>query len=108
MKPFLDVMQKTIKFSHSIKFFKNLAALLFLFLLAGCLTSPNPFYNESDIIQDPRFLGFFVDEELGLTVTISPDETSDNVCIVYEYACVSDFKKYAKDFEKIRQTFQLK
>lgn len=29
------------------------------------------------------------------------------VCIVEEYATLGDYKTYAKDFEKIRQTFQL-
>jgi hypothetical protein len=41
-------------------------------------------------------------------VTIFGFEKGDNICIIEEYATVGDYKTYAKDFEKIRQTFRLK
>lgn len=71
-----------MKLSHKIALCRNLAPLLFVFLLAGCLTSPNPFYNENDIIQDPHFVGIFTDDDLGLTVTISSDKIPDKRYLV--------------------------
>jgi len=35
-------------------------------------------------------------------------DNDTRVCVVMEFAVSSDFKKYAADFEKIRQTFRLK
>jgi hypothetical protein len=40
-------------------------------------------------------------------VTVFGFEKGDNVCIVEEWATPGDYKTYAKDFEKIRQTFRL-
>jgi hypothetical protein len=40
-------------------------------------------------------------------ITVFGFEKDDNVCIVEEYATPGDYKTYAKDFEKIRQTFRL-
>jgi hypothetical protein len=40
-----------MKFSHKIPLCRNAAPLLLLLFVAGCLMSPNPFYNESDIVQ---------------------------------------------------------
>jgi hypothetical protein len=37
----------------------GIAALL---VLSGCLTSPKPFYQESDIIVDDRIVGTYGDE----------------------------------------------
>lgn len=62
-----------MRFRYNIPLYRNLVALLFLFLVAGCLTSPNPFYQEKDIVQDSRFIGTFVSDDSGLTVTISSD-----------------------------------
>lgn len=35
-------------------------------------------------------------------------ERGDSVCLIAEFATLGDFKTYATDFEKIRQTFKLK
>jgi hypothetical protein len=40
-------------------------------------------------------------------ITVFGFEKGDNVCIVEEYATPGDYKTYARDFEKIRQTFRL-
>jgi hypothetical protein len=40
-------------------------------------------------------------------ITVFGVEKGDNVCIVEEYATPGDYKTYARDFEKIRQTFRL-
>ncbi len=44
---------------------------------------------------------------VSVRVTIFGFEKGDNVCIVEEYATPGDYKTYARDFEKIRQTFRL-
>jgi hypothetical protein len=41
-------------------------------------------------------------------LTVLAFEKGDNVCLIEEYATLKDFKTYAGDFEKIRQTFRLK
>ena len=41
-------------------------------------------------------------------LTVLAFEKGDSVCIIEEYATRSDYKKFANDFEKIRQTFRLK
>jgi len=41
-------------------------------------------------------------------LTVLGFEKGDNVCLIEEYATLNDFKTYASDFEKIRQTFRLK
>jgi hypothetical protein len=35
-------------------------------------------------------------------------QNGDNVCVVIEFGALADLKKFASDFEKIRQTFKLK
>ena len=71
----------------------QLAAFFALFFIAGCLTSPNPFYEDSDIIQDPRFVGFFVDENCGLTATISVDKALKDHYMVSlaDYGCTANY-----------------
>jgi hypothetical protein len=59
-----------MRFSRTTVFFGNLTALLFISFFAGCLTSSNPFYSETDIIQDARFVGEFISDDLGVTVKI--------------------------------------
>jgi hypothetical protein len=44
----------------------------------------------------------------GFHITIFGFEKGDNVCLLYEYATLGNYKTFAKDFEKIRKTFQLK
>ena len=85
---------KKMKFSHNMAKCKNLAALLLLFLVAGCLTSPNPFYQEKDIIQDSRFVGTFVSDDSGLTVTISSNQMPDKRYLVHlvEGGKMSDYR----------------
>jgi hypothetical protein len=41
-------------------------------------------------------------------VTMFGFEKGDNVCLVEEYATLGDYTTYARDFEKLRQTFRLK
>ena len=72
-----------MKLLNNIAPCKNLVPLLILFLVAGCFTSPNPFYNENDIIQDQRFVGTFTDDNLvGLIVTISSNKVPDKRYLV--------------------------
>jgi hypothetical protein len=40
-------------------------------------------------------------------LTIFGFEKADNVCLIEEYATLGDYKTYAGNFEKIRQTFRL-
>jgi len=41
-------------------------------------------------------------------VTIFGFEKGDNICVIEEYATLGDYKTYASDFERLRQTFTLK
>ena len=46
-------------------------ALVTVSVLAGCLTSSNPFYADSDVINDPRIIGAFECADTGLQVSIA-------------------------------------
>ena len=74
MKSCFDL--KIMKRAYSLKLGRYLVPAILLALLAGCLTSPNAFYNESDVVQDARFLGAFVSNDSGLKVKISGEEQS--------------------------------
>jgi hypothetical protein len=73
----MNVGKFDIELSRKLPLCRKLVTLLLLSVGGGCLTSPNPFYEEKDIVQDRRFVGTFVEDDLGLTVTISSDGVRD-------------------------------
>lgn len=46
--------------------------LLLVIGLNGCLTSPNSFFEQRDIIQNPSIVGTFVDRQEEATWEVSP------------------------------------
>jgi len=56
--------------------------------------------------------GFKIDGKImgimSARVTIFAFQNGDNVGLIEEYATLNDYKTYAPDFEKLRQTFKLK
>lgn len=66
---------------------------LFLLLIAGCLTSENPFYEESDVIQDSRFVGTFqnLKQASDLAVTVVASKNGKYVVHVTESMKTTDY-----------------
>ena len=60
-------------------------------------------YNGKGFKMEGKVMGIFDGR-----ITVLGFEKGDNVCLIEEYATINDYKTYARDFEKIRQTFRLK
>jgi len=51
---------------------KKIAFLALVLCLGGCLTSPNPFFEQSDVIQDKNLVGSYFDHVEEVTWTVAP------------------------------------
>jgi hypothetical protein len=59
--------------------------MVFSVCLAGCLTSPNAFYTESDVIQDDRIIGSYLDDKLkGFTVEHDVDHKGRYLVVYHD------------------------